>query len=101
MKASAAVINDLARSRVGEVLAPTEARVVDRPAPRWTFPTEPMVGVRGAGRSLRHGGDGRGSADGKLTCRWPTHVITEISGVIAQDRFIRSLGNGSRARAKC
>jgi hypothetical protein len=32
--ASAALINDLARSRVGDVLAPTEARVVERPAPR-------------------------------------------------------------------
>ena len=93
--AATAVINDLARSRVGEVLAPTEARVVDRPAPRWTFPSEPMVALRGAGRSLRHGHDGRGSADGKLTCRWPTHTITEISGLIAPDRFIRSLGNGS------
>ena len=95
IQASAAVINDLARSRVGEVLAPTEARVVTRPAPRWTFPSEPMVALRGAGRSLRHGHDGRGSADGKLTCRWPTHTITEISGLIAPDRFIRSLGNGS------
>lgn len=94
-KASEAVINDLARSRVGEVLAPTEARVVDRPAPRFTFPTEPLVALRGAGRSLRHGGDGRGSADGKLTCRWPTHVVASIDGVIAPDRFIRSLGNGS------
>ena len=32
------MINDLALPRVGEVLAPTEARVVDRPAPRFTFP---------------------------------------------------------------
>ncbi len=95
IQASAAVINDLARSRVGEVLAPTEARVVSRPSPRWTFPSEPMVALRGAGRSLRHGHDGRGSADGKLTCRWPTHTITEISGLIAPDRFIRSLANGS------
>jgi hypothetical protein len=95
IEASAAVINDLARSRVGEVLAPTEARVVDRPAIRFTFPNEPMVAIRGASRSLRHGGDGRGSADGKLTCRWPTHIITEISGIIASDRFVRSLGNGS------
>lgn len=94
-KATERMINDLARSRVGEVLAPTEARVVDRPAPRFAFPTDPMVALRGAGRSLRHGGDGRGSADGKLTCRWPTHVIAEIDGVIAKDRFIRSLGNGS------
>jgi hypothetical protein len=95
VKATEMMINDLARSRVGEVLAPTDARVVDRPAPRFAFPTDPMVALRGAGRSLRHGGDGRGSADGKLTCRWPTHVITEIDGVIAKDRFIRSLGNGS------
>ncbi len=95
VKATEAVINDIARSRVGEVLAPTEERVVDRPAARFTFPNEPMVAVRGASRSLRHGGDGRGSEDGKLTCRWPTHIITEISGVIAPDRFVRSLGNGS------
>lgn len=98
VKATAVMINDIARSRVGDVLAPTEARVVDRPAPRFTFPLEPMVAVRGAARSLRHGGDGRGSEDGKLTCRWPTHVITEISGVIARDRFVRSLGNASVPR---
>lgn len=95
VKATEMMINDVARSRVGEVLAPTEARVVDRPAARFTFPDEPMVAIRGASRSLRHGGDGRGSADGKLTCRWPTHVINEISGIIAKERFIRSLGNGS------
>ncbi|MEO6525025.1 MAG: hypothetical protein ABIP93_00205 [Gemmatimonadaceae bacterium] len=95
VKATEAMINDVARSRVGNVLAPTEARVVDRPAARFTFPDEPMVAIRGAARSLRHGGDGRGSADGKLTCRWPTHVITEISGVVPATRFIRSLGNGS------
>jgi hypothetical protein len=67
VKATESAINEIARSRVGEVLAPTEARVVDRPAPRFTFPNEPVVAVRGASRSLRHGGDGRGSADGKLT----------------------------------
>jgi hypothetical protein len=92
--ATEAMINDAARSRVGDVLAPTEARVVNRPAARFTFAGEPMVIVRGAARSLRHGGDGRGSEDGKLTCRWPTQVISEISGVVAPDRFIRSLGNG-------
>ncbi len=94
IQASTAVINDIARSRVGEVLTPTEARVVDRPAPRWTFPTEPLVGIRGSNRSLRHGGDGRGSTDGTLGCRWPTHVIQELPGVVARNRFIVSLGNG-------
>jgi len=94
VQASVALINDLAQSRVGDVLAPTEARVVDRPQPRWTFPTDPLVGIRGAARSLRHGGDGRGSANKTLSCRWPTHVIQELPGVIAADRFITSLGNG-------
>ena len=95
IQAAESVINDIARSRVGDVLTPTEARVVDRPAARFTFPTEPMVAIRGASRSLRHGGDGRGSADGRLTCRWPTQVISEISGVIPKSRFIRTLGSGS------
>jgi hypothetical protein len=95
IKASEMAINDLAHSRVGDVLAPTEARVVDRPAVRFTFANEPMVAIRGASRSLRHGGDGRGSADGKLTCRWPTHVIGEIPGLIAMDRFVRTLGSGA------
>lgn len=94
IQASVGVINDIARSRVGGVLAPTEARVVDRPAPRWTFATEPMVGIRGSHRSLRHGGDGRGSTDGTLGCRWPTHVIQELPGIVAKDRFIASLGSG-------
>jgi hypothetical protein len=94
VKASVAAINDLAHSRVGDVLAPTEARIVDRPAPRWTFPTDPLIGIRGAARSLRHGGDGRASADDMLSCRWPTHVIEELPGLIAKDRFIASLGHG-------
>lgn len=93
--ASPTLINDLARSRVGDVLSPTEARVVDRPAPPFSFPADPMVAIRGASRSLRHGGDGRSSADGMLTCRWPTQVITSIDGVVPEGRFIPSLGNGS------
>jgi len=95
IQATATVINDLARSRVDDVLTPTEARVVDRPAPPFSFPSDPVVGIRGATRSLRHGGDGRSSADGMLTCRWPTHVITGIEGVVPEGRFIRSLGNGA------
>ncbi len=95
MKASMLEVHDIARSRVGDVLSPSDARVVDRPAPRFTFPDDPMVAIRGAQRSLRHQHDGRGSPDGKLSCRWPTHVITEISGVIAANRFVRSIGNGA------
>ncbi|CAH0137562.1 hypothetical protein SRABI26_00392 [Arthrobacter sp. Bi26] len=93
--ASELTVYDLARSRVGDVLTATEERVVNRPAAMFSFPDDPLVAVRGLRRSLRHGGDGRGSADGKLTCRWPTHAITEIGGLIEPGRFIRSLGNGS------
>jgi hypothetical protein len=95
VKATEMMVHEIARSRVGDVLTATEERIVDRPAPRFTFSDDPLVGVRGLRRSLRHGGDGRGSADGKLTCRWPTHVITEITGIIPPAGFIRSLGNGS------
>ena len=94
VKATAAVINDIARSRVGDVLAPTEARCRSTRG-RVHLPNRSSCGSPRRSRSLRHGDDGRGSADGKLTCRWPTHVIMEIGGVIAADRFIRSLGNGS------
>ena len=76
-------------------LPPAEPRVVDRPAPRWAFPADPMVAVQGAGRSLRHANDGRASADGKLTCRWPTQVVDRVEGVIAGDRLLPTLGNGS------
>ena len=92
--ATAAQIDRLARSRVGDVLSAVQARVVDRPAPRWTLPIEPLVAVRGAARSLRHGGDGRASADGTLGCRWPHHVVESIGGLVEPDRFIERLDNG-------
>ena len=76
-------------------LPATEARVVDRPAVRHTFPSDPMVAVQGAGRSLRHANDGRSSADGKLTCRWPTQVVSADQGIIAGDELIGTLGNGA------
>lgn len=78
-----------------EILSAVEPRIVERPAPRFTFATDPLVGLRGARRSLRHGGDGRGSADGKLTCRWPHHTITEVPGLVAGADLVPSLGNGS------
>ncbi|MDP9416501.1 MAG: hypothetical protein M3P48_01360, partial [Actinomycetota bacterium] len=78
-----------------EILSAVEPRVVERPAPRFTFATDPLVGLRGARRNLRHGGDGRGSADRKLTCRWPHHTITEVPGLVAGADLVPSLGNGS------
>jgi hypothetical protein len=73
----------------------TEPRVVERPAPRFTFPADPMVAVQGAGRSLRHANDGKASPDGKLTCRWPAQIVERDEGMIEGADLIASLGNGS------
>lgn len=81
--------------KTDDLLAPVEPRVVERPAPRWTFATEPLLALRGARRSLRHGGDGRGSADRKLSCRWPHHAYQDVPGLVAGKDLIGSLGNGS------
>ena len=72
-----------------------QPREVARPAPPYEFPTDPLVAVEGPARSLRHGGDGRGSADGKLGCRWPAQVITHVQGLLSGSQLIPSLGNGS------
>jgi hypothetical protein len=78
-----------------QVEAPAEAREVIRPAPRLYLPNEPMVAVRGAGRSLRHGGDGRFSPDGLLYCRWPSQVISGVDQVIQGSELLPSLGTGA------
>jgi hypothetical protein len=72
-----------------------QPREVARPAPAFEFPTDPLVAVQGPARSLRHGGDGRGSADGKLGCRWPTQVITEVQGLLSGSQLVPSLGSGA------
>ncbi len=94
----AARSEDIGRKRAAEDAArpgPPRTRVVPRPAPRFTAATDPVLAVRGARRSLRHGHDGSDAANRKLGCRWPSQVIQELPGLIARDRFITSLGNGS------
>jgi hypothetical protein len=88
-------VHETMRDAVEDELLPADPRVVARPAPRFAFPVDPLVAVQGARRSLRHGGDGRASPDGKLTCRWPTQVIGELQGVVRGDHLIRSLGSGA------
>jgi hypothetical protein len=74
---------------------PTEqSRTVQRPAPRYYRPLEPIVGIRNAKRSLRHRGDGRTSPDGKLICRWPTQVATRVQGVVDAAELIAGLPGG-------
>jgi hypothetical protein len=72
-----------------------EVREVQRPAPRYYVPLDPVIAVRGAKRSLRHQGDGRFSPDGRLQCRWPSQVPTKDQGVIDGADYVPSLPNGS------
>jgi hypothetical protein len=77
-----------------EVEPVVEPREVVRPAPRFHVPTEPMIAVRGGGRSLIHGNDGRFSPDGLLHCRWPSQVTRGIDQVVEGRDLLPTLGTG-------
>jgi hypothetical protein len=53
-----------------------EARRV--PAPRWHRAGTPVVQIERAGRSFRHGHDGRMQPDGRLRCRAGGQLVTEV-----------------------
>lgn len=59
----------------------TPGRFVEvvRPLPPFYAPADPVVLVEGAGRSFRHGGDGRFSTDETLQCRWAGSCVTGMS----------------------
>ena len=95
VSASESQVHELMRVDELDDEAPADPRIVARPAPRFGFPIDPLVAVQGAARSLRHGCDGKGSPDGKLTCRWPTQVISEVQGVVTGDKLVASLGSGA------
>ena len=75
--------------------AAPKAREVRQAAPRFYTPLEPLVAVRGAKRSLRHGGDGRASGDGTLHCRYPAQVIRAIDQVIDGADVLPTLGSAA------
>ena len=72
-----------------------EVQEVQKSAPRYYEPIEPMIAVRGIKRSLRYGGDGRTSPDGRLQCRWPSQVPTQAQGMIDGTDYVDPLPNGS------
>jgi hypothetical protein len=77
--------------------APAEPgeEVVERPAPpRYVF-ADPVLAVRGAGRNLRHGGDGRWSQDGRLGVRRPSQVAQDYEGIVRGADLLPSLGSGA------
>ncbi len=78
------------------VTEPTvEIREVQRPAPRFHFPLDPVLAIRSGKRSLRYAVDGRFSHDSKLACLWPSQISTIAQGVIDGRDYVSSLGNGS------
>lgn len=68
---------------------------IERPAPSRYVPIDPVLAVTGAGRNLRHGGDGRWSVDGRLGVRRPSHVAQDYSGLLRGADILPSLGSGA------
>jgi len=69
--------------------------VIERPAQRRYVPSDPVLAVSGAGRNLRHGGDGRWSTDGRLGVRRPSHVAQDYAGLVRGNTVLPSLGSGA------
>lgn len=67
------------RARRGEAQSEGRWVTVSRPGPRWYQPADPVIMVQGAKRSLKHGGDGRFSEDGRLPCRLSDEPVRSIS----------------------
>jgi len=74
---------------------PPDEREVSNPAPPYHVALDPVLAVSGAARSLRHGGDGRGSADGRLRCRRPSQVAQRYAGMLLGAELLPSLGSGA------
>jgi hypothetical protein len=70
-------------------------QTVERPPPKRYVPRDPVVAISGAGRNLRHGGDGRWSIDGNLGVRRPSQVAQDYSGLVRGADLLASLGSGA------
>lgn len=66
-----------------------------RPAPNLYVPSDPYLAIRGAGRALRHGGDGRWSSDGKLLVRHPSQLTQGFRGLITGAQVLSPLASGA------
>jgi hypothetical protein len=72
-----------------------QSRLVQRPAPRYFRPLEPVVAVRNGMRSLRYRCGTRFASDGRVVCRWPTQVAPGIDGVVDAQHLLPSLPAGA------
>ena len=67
---------------------------VDVAAEPFADALDPVLTLRGLNRSLRHGYDGRLSADGNLACRVSGLEVTRLAGLFDAAEVVSPLGNG-------
>lgn len=71
-----------APQRVVKPPDPRRIETVRRALPRWYFPQDPVITVRGLNRSLRHGYDGRFEPTEALACRLSGDAVTALAGLV-------------------
>src|SRR5262249_47401876 len=74
---------------------PPGEQLVERPAPRRYAPIDPVAALVGAGRGLRHGGDGRADPDERLACRRASQVVSGYAGLLSGSDVLPTLGSGA------
>ncbi len=79
----------------GAATAAPKVRTETRPSPPRYVPSDPYLAVRGAGRSLRHGGDGRWSTDGTLLVRHASQLTPSFDGVLPGSAVLSSVPSGA------
>ncbi|GAB3589993.1 hypothetical protein GCM10027446_03730 [Angustibacter peucedani] len=89
-----ASISSPAAASVAAAAAP-RVRTEDRPSPPRYVPSDPYLAVRGAGRSLRHGGDGAWSSQGKLLVRHASQLVPDYHGVLPGSAVLAALPSGA------
>jgi hypothetical protein len=80
---------------VAESSAAPQVRTEERPAPPRWVPNDPYIAVVGAGRSLRHGGDGRWTSAGLLLVRHPSQLDLDVDGVLHGADVLAALPSGA------
>lgn len=75
--------------------ATPQVREEERPAPPRWVPNDPYLAIVGAGRSLRHGGDGRWTSEGVLQVRHPSQLDLDFPGALTGPDVLPSLPSGA------
>lgn len=71
------------------------SREVIKAAPRIFRPAAPLIGLRGAGPGSRHHHDGSHDASARLVCRRPGDIVTALTGIVAGQQVLPTLGSGA------